>query len=144
MSAFFTLAGASTLTKKIGGKNNTVLHGNLMGAAVAAASFGGYVIWSNKEMYKKAHLTTTHGQLGALSLAFFVAYLIPAYLCYNPDNGYLRTNPLARKAHKWGGRICIALGLITCALGITSMEKDATKSAILVGSLLATTPVFLL
>lgn len=44
-----------------------------MSAAVAAALFGFYVIYSNKEMMKKQHFMTLHGKVG---LAVTVSYLM--------------------------------------------------------------------
>jgi len=144
LSAFLTLSGTSILTKKMGGAANTSLHGNLMFAASAAAGFGMYVIWTNKEMYGKPHLTTPHGQFGALTLLWFVVNPWIAGLLYNPDNGLLRQNQLARKFHKYSGKIGILFGLITCAYGIVTVEPDPIRSAILIGAMMITTPFILL
>jgi hypothetical protein len=144
MNAFFTVAGTSALTKKIGGKENTFLHGYMMMGAAGLAAMGGYVIWSNKNMYNKPHLTSEHGQFGALTLVWMVSASLPSYILFTPENGTLRQNQLARKVHKIAGRLCIACGLITCAYGIMSLEKDVYKASALIISLLATTPAFLL
>jgi hypothetical protein len=144
MTAFLTLSGASILTKKMGGAANTRMHGYLMFAASGAASFGAYVIWTNKEMYGKPHLTTPHGQFGALTSMSLICYPLFAWFMYNPDNGFLKTNQLARKFHKYSGRIVVAMGLITSAYGILSMEKDPYISTGLIASLAAFTPFLLL
>src|SRR4051812_17504446 len=61
---FILCATNAALIKRIGGYNNTKLHGYLMLAAIICALFGWYVIYTNKEMSKKNHLTTYHAQLG--------------------------------------------------------------------------------
>jgi hypothetical protein len=76
MLAFVTFAGNGITIKKVGGLVNTRIHGNLMGAAWACAMFGGYVAWSTKDMYGKPHLTTPHGQCGAVVLGMLA--LLPA------------------------------------------------------------------
>ena len=144
MTAFFSLGGSAVLTKKIGGRDNTMIHAYLMSAASLAAGFGGYVIWSNKEMYNKPHFTTDHGQFGALTAAWMVVYSLPTYILYNPDNGLLRQNAFFRTVHKYSGKLLIAMGLVTCAYGIVAMEKDGWKAGALIASLLLPAPVFLL
>ena len=44
--SFIVLAALSALVKKIGGYDNTKLHGNLMTLALALGGFGFYVIYS--------------------------------------------------------------------------------------------------
>jgi len=144
MTAFLTLSGTSILTKKMGGRDNTFMHGYLIFAASAAASFGSYVIWSNKEAYGRAHLTTNHGQVGALVLMSFVFYPFVAYAAYNPDTGFLRTNQQARKMHKLSGRFIVFGALVASAMGIWTMEKDRIKAGGLIVSLFALSPFFLL
>jgi hypothetical protein len=141
MTAFLTLGGISILTKKIGGRENTFLHGYLLSAASIVATFGGYVIYTNKNMYKRAHLTTFHGKFGAILLASFLFAPIPTYILFNPDNGLLKTNKTARMVHKYAGRALLFLGLVCCATGIRTMEKDNLKAAGLIASLFAFTPV---
>jgi hypothetical protein len=58
------LAANAALIKKVGGYENTKIHGYMMSGAVALAAFGFYVIYSNKEMSSKAHFTTLHGKVG--------------------------------------------------------------------------------
>jgi hypothetical protein len=41
-------------------------------AACAIAGFGWYVIYSNKEIHKKKHLTSTHGPIGAAVMAAYI------------------------------------------------------------------------
>lgn len=144
MVGFFTLGGLSTLTKKVGGKANTELHGTLMFLSSLVAGFATYVIYSQKEMMGKAHLTTPHAQFGALTLLLFLGYPVGAYVLYNPDSGLLRANLLARKLHKYSGRVILACGIVTCCFGITSMEKDPVMAGGMIASLLACTPFFLL
>ena len=55
---FVGVGSFAVLTKKIKGKQEAILHGYLLFLSSALASFGAYVIYSNKEMYKKQHLQT--------------------------------------------------------------------------------------
>lgn len=68
--SFVTLAGNAVLIKKVGGYENTKMHGNLMFIAVILAGFAWYVIYTNKNMQHKEHLTTYHGKVMS-SLSFF-------------------------------------------------------------------------
>ena len=90
-----------------------------MWLAAGAAGFGGYVIWSNKEFYRKEHLTTPHGQLGAAVLSFFLVYPLFASILLTPDSGILRTNKTVRTIHKYSGRFLLAMSLVTSALGVS-------------------------
>jgi Eukaryotic cytochrome b561 len=144
MTSFLTFSGVSILTKKMGGAANTRMHGYLMFVAGGTAIFGGYVIWSNKEIYGKPHLTTPHGQFGALTLTGFATYPLIAWISYNPDNGYLKSNQLARKFHKYSGRLTVLMGLVTSAFGILSLEKDVYVAGGLIATLFAATPFLLL
>lgn len=142
--SFLTFGGLSILTKKMGGKDNTNMHGYLMFAASVTASFGAYVIYDVKETYKKAHLTSSHGQWGAAVLSIFILYPVTAWVLYNPQNGWFSSNKLARKLHKYSGKAIILGGLISCCLGVFTMEKDSIKAWGLIGTMMAATPFFLL
>jgi hypothetical protein len=114
---FVALAGNATLIKKIGGYENTKMHGILMSTAIAVASFAWYVIYSNKEMMGKAHLMTLHGKLGAAVMVSYFGLGIVGSIALHPDFGVLKTNKTIRFAHKWGGRVVTALAWTSCVLG---------------------------
>lgn len=143
MIGFVTLGGLSILTKKIGGKANTEMHGNLMFLSSVFVGFASYVIYANKEAMGKAHLTTTHGQSGAMVLLMFLGYPIISYILYNPDSGVLRTNRTARAMHKYSGRITMLAALVVCCLGITKMEQDPVMAGGMIVSLLSCVPFLL-
>jgi hypothetical protein len=145
MLSFLSLAGLGVLTKKMGGRENTETHGNLMFLSVCLAAFGAYVIWSHKNAkpYGNEHLTTPHGQFGALVLCVFLPFPIVGYTLLSPDTGLMKTNKYARMAHRYGGRVTLLMGLITCCFGIASMEKDPVKAGGLMLLLLSCTPFLL-
>ena len=58
------------LAKKIGGYENTKLHGVLLTISTVAAFIGLYVIYSNKDMRKAPHFQTTHGKVCACVCVF--------------------------------------------------------------------------
>jgi hypothetical protein len=115
---FVTLAGNATLLKKIGGYENTKLHGLFMSAAVGLGCFGWYVIYSNKEMYNKMHLKTLHGKVGVAVLLAYIGLGVVGTIALNPDFGLLKTNKLVRSVHKWSGRAFTAAAWWCCVTGI--------------------------
>lgn len=115
------LQGISVLYKKVGGADNTRFHGYLMGAATALGAFAGYVIYSNKEMKAKPHLTTYHGKIGAAVLLGFLGLAIVGYFALSPDWGALRTNKQLRFVHKYTGKVLILLSWVAMMLHINSM-----------------------
>lgn len=135
-ASFVLMAGNAALIKKIGGKENTKIHGFTMIAATAVAGFGWYVIHSNKDMFKKAHLLTTHGQLGAAVVVCYIAIGIFGAFALNPDWGFLRTNNTVRLAHKIGGRVLTALSWLSCVLGYRTMDQSPESSSLIILPLL--------
>lgn len=115
--SFILLASNAVLLKKIGGYENTKTHGLLFGMAIAVAAFGWYVIYSNKEMSGKMHLTSTHSQLGMVVLAGYLGLGIVGAVGLHPDFGQMKTNQSLRLAHKWSGRLMTALSWYVCVLG---------------------------
>lgn len=103
--SYISIVANATLIKKIGGYENTKIHGYLMSTTIVLASFAWYVIYSNKEAFHKPHLTTIHGKLGAIvMISYFTLGLFGAVFLH-PDFGLMRTNKLLRTTHKWFGRI---------------------------------------
>lgn len=115
--AFVAFAANAALIKKIGGYENTKMHGYLMSAACALGGFGWYVIYSNKEMFGKPHLYTLHGKLGAAVMVGYLSLGVFGALALHPDFGILKTNKTIRFAHKWGGRVLTALAWLACVAG---------------------------
>lgn len=128
--SFVTLAGNATLLKKIGGYENTKLHGTLMGLAITSAAFAWYVIYSNKEMAGKAHLTSIHGKLGAAVMAGYIGLGIFGAVAFHPDFGIMKTHKLFRAVHKWAGRLFTAGAWVCCVLGFTTMQSELWKQVV--------------
>ena len=114
---FVCLASNAIMIKKIGGYENTKMHGILFFTALACAFFGWYVIYSNKEMGGKHHLTTLHGKLGVGTLLGYLGVGIFGGVALHPDWGLLKTNQSLRALHKWAGRVTTALAWYVCVLG---------------------------
>ena len=115
--SFVLLAANATLLKRIGGYNNTKLHGILMFCAIIIALFGWYVIYSNKEMSHKAHVTTLHAKLGVGVLLGYVGLGLFGTVALDPQWGQFKTNKTFRFAHKIAGRLMTAGAWIVCVLG---------------------------
>mmetsp|Transcript_8105 Transcript_8105/g.8258 ORF Transcript_8105/g.8258 Transcript_8105/m.8258 type:complete len:210 (+) Transcript_8105:18-647(+) len=124
MVSFVSLAGYAALIKKVKGAENTRIHGYVMSAATLLAAFGYYVIYSNKEINHKTHLTTLHGKLGVLVLVNFLCFSIVGGVLLHPDWGLLKTNKTIRTFHKWGGRAFTATAWACSVLGFITMQKS--------------------
>ena len=134
--AFVYLFGQAVTIKKVGGYDNTKMHGYVMFAASVVASVGAYVIYSNKESYGKEHFVSLHSVLGGSLLMMALPYPVIAWIAYNPDNGKLKTDKNARWAHKMSGRGVLLLAYATIATGMYTIEQDPMILAFLVGPLL--------
>lgn len=121
---FVALAGNATLIKKIGGKDNTNLHGYLMSVATVLAGFGFYVIYSNKNKMHKPHFTSLHGKLGLVIMAGYTGLALFGAIALRPDTGIFRTNNMLRSAHKYAGKAMTALAWVSCVLGVMRMGKS--------------------
>lgn len=117
MLAFVLLAANATLVKKIGGYENTKIHGYSMSAACALAAFGWYVIHTNKDMAGKAHLLTIHGKLGVAVLISYLVLGAFGAIALHPDWGIMKTNKTIRTTHKYAGRVMTAISWFVCVLG---------------------------
>lgn len=121
--SFVALPANAILVKKIGGYDNTMLHGYLLGAATILGLFAWYVIYSNKEMQNKGHLYTNHGQLGFVVLVGNLGIALFGAVGLNPAWGIVRTNKTLRAVHKWAGKALVALSWVVVVLGILTMQK---------------------
>ena len=122
-SAFIAFAGNAIFLKKIGGYANTKSHGILMSVAVLLGLVGWYVIHSNKDMYKKQHLTTAHAKLGAAGVVMYLLIWVVGAVALHPDFGIMRTNSKIRSAHKWTGKGATLIVWLATYLGFATMEK---------------------
>ena len=115
--SFVTFAGNAALIKKIGGYENTKMHGNLMMLAVIGALFAWYVIYTNKENFGKPHLTSIHGKLGVGVIVGYIGVGMFGATALHPDFGLMKTNKEVRMMHRWAGRTLTALAWVCCVLG---------------------------
>lgn len=114
---FIGLASNAIVIKKIGGAQNTRIHGYLMTGATALGLFGGYVIYSNKEMYHKPHYTTNHGKFGLLVILVYVSLGVAGAIFLHPDFGIMKSNQVIRKFHRYAGLIFTAGAWLCCCSG---------------------------
>ena len=131
--AFVVLSGLATLLKKIGGYENTKLHGLLLAIAFWSSAAGLYVIWSNKEAINKPHFMTTHGQLGLfVIIAYFVLMMVGGLLLH-PDFGLeaFKRNPNIRRVHKYFGKFTLALSWYCVYTGYATISISSTMNTIL-------------
>lgn len=68
------------------------MQGYLMSAATAICLFGWYVIYTNKEMSSKPHLTSLHGKLGVFVLVSYLGVGIFGGVALHPDFGIMKHN----------------------------------------------------
>lgn len=137
MVAFISLGGISVRMKKVGGRDNTIWHGYLMFFASVVSGFGSYVMWTNKEMYKKEHMTTTHSYVGGLAMMMTFFAPIGTWIALNPVNGVARTNQNVRWVHKYSSKLALAVAYAAICTGILSVEKNELKAYGMVASVLA-------
>ena len=101
--AFIPLTINAILYKKVGGYDNTKIHGILMSLSTLSAGFAFYVIYSNKAMNKRNHFTSLHGQSGGVILVLYLILAVVGFLGLHPDFGLLKTNKTVRAVHKYSG-----------------------------------------
>ena len=89
-----------------------------------------YVIYTNKELMKKAHLTTLHGKIGAACMAAYIGLGIFGSIVLDPKWGVLNTNKTLRQIHKLCGRLVTWLAWTTSVLGFTTMHGTGIESVI--------------
>lgn len=122
--AFVTFSTNAALIKKIGGRENTLIHGYVMLGSLAISSFGWYVIHSNKNMYDKPHWASLHGKLGAAFMIVYTIFGIGGGIALNPDWGLLRRNNTVRFIHKWLGRVLMYMSWALCVQGLLKVAPD--------------------
>eukprot|EP01065_Artemidia_motanka_P029243 TRINITY_DN35392_c0_g1_i1.p2 TRINITY_DN35392_c0_g1~~TRINITY_DN35392_c0_g1_i1.p2 ORF type:complete len:200 (+),score=53.65 TRINITY_DN35392_c0_g1_i1:56-601(+) len=124
MVGFVGLAGWGTLSKKLGGRQNTINHGYAMCGATVSGFLGWYVIYTNKEMAGKPHMVTAHAKVGMAALVGYTVASIAGYLGLHPDVGMMKTNKVVRMVHKNSGRALTAASWVACWLGFATVQKS--------------------
>ena len=127
--SFVGCAGMAMLYKKLGGRENTLIHGYLMMGGSLAALIAWYIVYA----YKGAsNLTSRHAQLGALSIIGYLAVGMAGSIFLHPDFGIVKNTPQLMKynnqirfIHKYLGRLFTCIAWYVLYLGVTdySMKK---------------------
>mmetsp|Transcript_12053 Transcript_12053/g.14945 ORF Transcript_12053/g.14945 Transcript_12053/m.14945 type:complete len:223 (-) Transcript_12053:1626-2294(-) len=121
---FIGMTGTAAVTKKLGGYKNTKLHGILASLGVFMAAGGLYVIYHNKEIHGKEHLSSTHAIFGVVTMAGVIMVMLAGGIFLHPDFGVDKTNSTIRFAHKWFSRSVMLLAWVTCYLGLRKHLTD--------------------
>ena len=93
---FVAMMGTSAVTKKLGGYKNTKTHGILASSGLIMAFGGLYVIYRNKELMGKEHITSTHAIFGIITMAGCVMAAMAGGIFLHPDFGVDKTNKTIR------------------------------------------------
>ena len=124
VAAFLAMSGNAILIKKMGGYENTKMHGYLMTLASLLAGAGFYVIYTNKIMQGKNHFMTTHGKIGLGLLLGYLSMGLFGFIGLNPDWGYFKTDKRIRLIHKMSGRVLTFIAWYNCFTGFSTTEKN--------------------
>lgn len=139
------MPGIAAVTKKLGGYANTKLHAVMSFASTLLSLSGIYVIYKNKEMAEKYHLTSNHTMMGAGVMVSCIGLGMVGSIVLHPDFGIDKTNQTIRAAHKWGARITLMLAWVTAFLGLFQMiEQEGMKLAAYAFPLVALVPFVLM
>ena len=93
-------------------------------------SLGGlYAIYRNKEMWGKAHFTSTHGQAGLAIILLSVGAGMVGGVFLHPDFGMDKTNKTIRYAHKVFARGVLMAAWGTAFYGFSTMTSDPVQLA---------------
>jgi len=131
------LPSVAALTKKVGGLQNTKLHGYMMWASSAAMLLGFYFIYTNKDLHKKQHFTSYHSWAGLIVVAMFSVTTIGSTVALHPEFGLFRTQKEYRALHKLFGRNMVVLAIAVCCSGVANMEENIFTSAALLAPIIA-------
>ena len=133
--SFVGLSLVGVIYKKLGGYHNTKLHGNLLTAGTLLGSFGFYVIYTNKINLGKDHFQSEHALYGLFGYVSYCSSNLVGALALHPDFGFLKTNQLIRKTHKYLSYIIMFVCWYAVVSGFTKMEKDPTTQVALLAPL---------
>jgi Eukaryotic cytochrome b561 len=104
-------------------------------------SLGGfYAIYRNKNLWGKAHFTTTHGQAGAAILLSAIGAGMVGGVVLHPDFGIDKTNKTIRYVHKTFARGLLMAAWGTAFYGFYTMTSNPVDLAIFGLPLLALAP----
>jgi len=124
--------GIGAMTKKLGGRVNTIVHGILSWCGIACTAGGLYAIYHNKNLNGRPHMTSWHSYVGLLSAVSSVGIGLAGGIVLHPDFGMANKNATIRLAHKVGARLTLALAWMAAFSGLYNMSPD-TMTLILYG-----------
>ena len=93
---FVGMMGSSAITKKLGGYKNTKIHALLASSGLVLALGGLYVIYHNKEIHGKDHITSTHAIFGLVTISGCTMVALAGGIFLHPDFGIDKTNKMIR------------------------------------------------
>jgi hypothetical protein len=147
--AVLMLTVPSILIRQLKGRWPTKLHGFSMLMACMMFLFGWYVIHATKEAEKVDHLTSLHGQLGAILILTILFMSFTSFIALEPDYKVHVPKPMItyfKLSHKWGGRLIILLLLGVFYSGAEKLLEQSTHNHLLfnlvVIALVTVRPVF--
>jgi len=111
------------------GYTNTKNHGILGNLGVMLSLGGLYAIYRNKNMWGKAHFTSTHGQAGLAIILLSVGAGMVGGVFLHPDFGMDKTNKTIRYAHKVFARGVLMAAWGTAFYGFSTMTSDPVQLA---------------
>lgn len=109
----------AALIKKLGGLENTRMHGILSFIGVVCWGMGFAVIYYCKVEGGKEHYTTDHSWYGLFTLASSLGLLLVGSLAIHPDYGMMKKSKEIRFVHKMFGRVCVLAALGTMYTGLS-------------------------
>ena len=125
--------GIAAVTKKLGGYTNTKIHGMLASFGYVLALGGLAAIYHNKNLWGKAHFTSTHGKIGIAVMGCTLAPLLAGAVALHPDFGIDKTNKTIRKIHKVFSRILMAIAWGNSLYGLYGLRKEHPQELLLYG-----------
>ena len=132
--------GMAAVTKKLGGYQNTILHGMMASAGFFLVLGGFYAIYHNKNLYERPHFTSLHGKSGLALIVLTAPAMLAGGIFLHPDWGIDKTNQDIRKIHKFFSRVIMASAWGVAFYGMYGMTKDPVELFLFGGPLLILAP----
>ena len=130
--SYVAAAGAGILTKRKGGRLNTITHGYAMIVASLLALGGWYVIFEQKRMLSKSHNTSWHAWLGLVAIASYVAGAVGGSVALHPDFGMWRRDARFRHVHKLAARAGTISAFAAIGTGVLKLAGTVLTSAVVI------------
>jgi hypothetical protein len=138
------LSGASAVTKKLGGYQNTKLHGYLAWLGNLSALGGLYSIFQHKNQLGYNHFSSTHSIAGLIVIISCIGLGLVGGVVLHPDFGIDKTNKTIRWAHKFFARAVLMMAWFAAFTGLSQLTSDWTTRLVFAVPLLLLVPFTLL